>query len=78
MRLDLIREEVAISEPMVAQGIKPRVEFLKLQREYSDVNERYNAVRSSIPRLKSAINEISSKMREARSEYVTKARLDLK
>ncbi len=75
--LDLIREEVAISEPMVAQGIKPRVEFLKLQREYSDVNERYNAVRSSIPRLRSAINEITSKMREARSEYVTKARLDL-
>jgi len=75
--LDLIREEVAISEPMVAQGIKPRVEFLKLQREYSDVNERYNAVRSSIPRLRSAINEISSKIREARSEYVTKARLEL-
>jgi len=75
--LELIREEVAISEPMVAQGIKPRVEFLKLQREYSDVNERYNAVRSSIPRLNSAINEITSKIREARSEYVTKARLDL-
>lgn len=75
--LDLIKEEVAISEPMVAQGIKPRVEFLKLQREYSDVNERYNSVRASIPRLRSAINEISSKMREARSEYVTKARLEL-
>jgi membrane fusion protein, adhesin transport system len=75
--LELIKEEVAISEPMVAQGIKPRVEFLKLQREYSDVNERYNSVRASIPRLRSAINEISSKMREARSEYVTKARIDL-
>ena len=75
--LELIREEVAISEPMVAQGIKPRVEFLKLQREYSDVNERYNAVRSSIPRLQSAINEISNKMREARSDFTTKARIEL-
>ena len=75
--LDLIREEVEISEPMVAQGIKPRVEFLKLQRELSDVSERYNAVRASIPRLRSAINETNSKMREARSEYVTKARLEL-
>lgn len=75
--LELIKEEVAISEPMVAQGIKPRVEFLKLQREYSDINERYNAVRSSIPRLRAAINEINSKIREARSEYVTKARLEL-
>lgn len=75
--LDFIREEVAISEPMVAQGIKPRVEFLKLQRELSDVSERYNGVRSSIPRLRSAINEINSKIRAARSEYVTKARLEL-
>nr|AOR51285.1 secretion protein (acra) [uncultured bacterium pBF1] len=75
--LDLIREEVAISEPMVAEGIKPRVEFLKLKRELSDVSERYNSVRASIPRLRSAINEINSKMREARSEYVTKARLEL-
>ncbi len=75
--LELIREEVAITEPMVAQGIKPRVEFLKLQRELSDVNERYNAARASIPRLRSAINETNSKMREARSEYVTKARLEL-
>jgi adhesin transport system membrane fusion protein len=75
--LDLIREEVAISEPMVAEGIKPRVEFLKLKREYSDVNERYNAVRSSIPRLNASINEITNRMREARSEYVTKARLEL-
>lgn len=75
--LDLIREEVAISEPMVAQGIKPRVEFLKLQRELSDVSERYNAARASIPRLRAAINETNSRMREARSEYVTKARLEL-
>ncbi len=75
--LDLIREEVAISEPMVAEGIKPRVEFLKLKRELSDVSERYNSVKASIPRLRSAINEITSKTREARSEYVTKARLEL-
>jgi adhesin transport system membrane fusion protein len=63
--LDLIREEVAISEPMVVQGIKPRVEFLKLQRELSDVSERYNAARASIPRLRAAINETNSRMREA-------------
>ena len=75
--LALIREEVAISEPMVAQGIKPRVEFLKLQRELSDVSERYNAVLSSIPRLNAAINEMSSKMREVRSEFTMKAQMEL-
>jgi membrane fusion protein, adhesin transport system len=75
--LSLIREEVAISEPMVAQGIKPRVEFLKLQRELSDVSERYNALLASIPRLNSAINEINSKIRQAQSEFTSKARMEL-
>jgi adhesin transport system membrane fusion protein len=75
--LALIKEEVAISEPMVAQGIKPKVEFLKLQRDYSQVSENYNALVNSLPRLNAAINEISSKIQEARSEYTTKARLDL-
>lgn len=75
--LSLIKEEVAISEPLVAQGIKPRVEFLKLQRELSDVSERYNALQASIPRLNAAINEISSKIREARSEFTMKAQMEL-
>jgi len=75
--LALIKEEVAISEPLVAQGIKPRVEFLKLQRELSDVTEKYNALVSSIPRLNSAINETSSKIREARSEFTMKAQIEL-
>ncbi len=75
--LALIKEEVAISEPLVAQGIKPRVEFLKLQRELSDVMERYNALQASIPRLNAAMNEISSKIREARYEFTMKAQMEL-
>nr|AOR51305.1 secretion protein [uncultured bacterium pL] len=75
--LALIREEVAISEPLVAQGIKPRVEFLKLQRELSDVTERYNAILASIPRLNAAMSEIRNKIQTARSEFTSKARLEL-
>lgn len=75
--LALIREEVAISEPLVAQGVKPKVEFLKLQRELSDVTERYNALQASIPRLNAAMNEINSKIRQVRSEFTAKARLEL-
>ncbi|MDD5052921.1 MAG: HlyD family type I secretion periplasmic adaptor subunit [Sulfuricurvum sp.] len=75
--LALIKEEVAITEPMVAQGIKPKVEFLKLQRDLSDKKENYNALIASIPRLDSAMNEITSKIREAKAEFTMKARLDL-
>jgi adhesin transport system membrane fusion protein len=75
--LALIKEEVAITEPMVAQGIKPKVEFLKLQRDMSDVSQNYNALIASIPRINAAMDEIRSKIRETRSTYTTKAQLDL-
>ena len=75
--LAFIREEIAMTQPMVAQGIKPKVEFLQLQRQASDIQERYNAVVTSIPRLNAAINEISNKIRQARGEFETKARIDL-
>jgi len=75
--VSLIKEEIAISEPMVAQGIKPKVEFLKLQREYSELSERYNALVASIPRINAAMNQISSKIRETQSEFRMKAQLEL-
>lgn len=75
--LAFIREEIAMTEPMVAQGIKPKVEFLQLQRQASDIQERYNAVVTSIPRLNAAINEITNKIRQARSEFTSKARIEL-
>ena len=75
--LALIREEIAMTEPMVAQGIKPRVEFLQLQRQASDIQERYNAVVTSIPRLNAAMNEITNKIRQARGEFTSKARIEL-
>ncbi|HZF71047.1 HlyD family type I secretion periplasmic adaptor subunit [Sulfuricurvum sp.] len=75
--LQLIKEEVAITEPMVAQGIKPKVEFLKLQRDMSDISQNYNALIASIPRINAAMDEIRSKISETRSAYTTKAQLDL-
>jgi len=75
--LAFIKEEIAMTEPMVAQGIKPKVEFLQLQRQASDIQERYNAVVTSIPRLNAAMNEITNKIRQARGEFMSKARIDL-
>ncbi len=75
--LAFIREEIAMTEPMVAQGIKPKVEFLQLQRQASDIQERYNAVVTSIPRLNAGMNEIRNRMRQARGEFTSKARIEL-
>lgn len=75
--LSYIKEEVKISEPLVEQGVKSKVEFLKLQRELSTLEERYNGMIASIPRLDAAISEIENKMKEVRSEFTTKAQIDL-
>jgi adhesin transport system membrane fusion protein len=75
--LAFIKEEVKISEPLVAQGVKSKVDFLKLKRELSSIKERYNALIVSIPRMDAAIYEIESKMKEVRSEFITKAQHDL-
>lgn len=75
--LALIREEVTITEPMVAQGIKPKVEFLKLQREMSHISEQYNALQASIPRINGAMSQISSKIQETQSEFRMRAQMEL-
>lgn len=75
--LAFIREEVAMTEPMVAQGIKPKVEFLQLQRQMSDIRERYNALIASIPRINAAMSQISSKVQETQSEFRMKAQMEL-
>jgi membrane fusion protein, adhesin transport system len=75
--LAFIQEEVNISEPLVAQGVKSKVEFLKLRRELSSMQERYSALIVSIPRLDAAISEIENKMKEVRSEFATKAQIEL-
>lgn len=75
--LALIKEEVAISEPMVAQGIKPKIEFLKLQREMSTISEHYNALQASVPRINGAMSQISSKIQETQSEFRMKAQMEL-
>ncbi|MDD5212214.1 MAG: HlyD family type I secretion periplasmic adaptor subunit [Sulfuricurvum sp.] len=74
--LALIKEEVGISEPLVAQGIKPKVEFLKLQREMSSMSEGYYALLASIPRINGAMSQISSKIRETESEFRMKAQME--
>lgn len=75
--LNYIQEEVKISEPLVAEGIKSKVEFLQLKRELSSLQERYNALVVSLPRLEAAMLEIKSKVKEVRSEFITKAQTQL-
>ena len=75
--LSLINQEVAITKPMVARGVRSKVDFLKLQREANEAKERYDSVRLSIPRLNSAIREVKSTIEETTLVFQSDAKIKL-
>jgi len=75
--LRLIRKEVTMTEPAVIKGVKPRVDFLKLQREANTIAQSYNSVQVSLPRLQSAIDEAKSKLQSLHLQAQSKAKQQL-
>ena len=67
----MIQEEVRMTQPMVAKGVRSKIDFLKLKREANEIESKYDATKESIPRLKSAIKEVKSSINEA--NYMFKA-----
>ena len=74
--LDMIQEEVKMTEPMVLKGVRSKVDFLKLQREANQISQDYSSATIDIPRLQAAIKEIQSQISETtylfRSDAKTK------
>ncbi len=75
--LEYVQEEIAMTEPMVKQGIKSKVDFLKLKREESEILNKIEATKLSIPRLRYAIKEYREKRKEAKQAFINKAREEL-
>jgi membrane fusion protein, adhesin transport system len=75
--LAMIEKEVRMTEPMVAKGVRSRIDFLKLQREANEVKDRYDSARLSIPRLQSAIKEVQSNIDETVLLFQSDAKLKL-
>jgi len=62
---DFISKEVKMTQPMVAKGVRSKIDFLKLKREANDIISKYDATKKSIPRLRSGIKEVRSTIKEA-------------
>lgn len=69
-----IKEEIKISKPMVKEGIKSKVDFLKLQREANNVKTELDNSVNSIPAVKTSISEIKSKIKELELAFKTKSK----
>jgi len=75
--LEFVTEEIAMMAPMVKEGVKSKVDFLKLKREANGIQNDIEAAQLSIPRLKSAIKEYRSKRIEAKQKYINEAKKEL-
>jgi adhesin transport system membrane fusion protein len=75
--IGFINEEVIMTEPMVKEGVKSKVDFLKLKREANDVEQNLEAIELSLPRLLSAISEYNNKRRENTQLFINDAKKEL-
>ncbi|MCK4974603.1 MAG: biotin/lipoyl-binding protein, partial [Sulfurimonas sp.] len=72
--LEFVTEEIQMTAPMVREGIKSKVDFLKLKREANSIENDIEAAKLSLPRLKSAINEFKNKRQESKQLFINNAK----
>lgn len=75
--LSYVTEEIRMTAPMVREGIKSKVDFLKLKREANGIDNDIEGVQLSLPRLASAINEYRQKRIESKQLFLNRARKEL-
>ncbi len=75
--LALLRQEIAMSEPLVAQGAVSQVEVLRLKRAEVESLGQLNATGLAIPRAESAIKEVERKIDETLGRFRSDALKEL-
>ena len=77
LSIEMINKEVKMTKPMVLRGVSSKRDFLKLEREANSEQQNYDAVRKSIPRLKSSIKEAKSNIKETILIFQSEAKVKL-
>jgi len=75
--LEFVTEEIAMTAPMVREGVKSKVDFLKLKREANAIENDIQSAQLSLPRLQSAIEEHKNKREESKQLFINTAKGEL-
>lgn len=67
--LELLRQEIRMSEPLVAEGAISPVEVLRLKRAEVESRGQLDATSLAIPRARAAITEVERKIDETRGRF---------
>ena len=71
--LNLLRQEIGMSEPLVQQGAISPVEVLRLKRSEVETRGMLDGTTLAIPRAQAAINEVQRKIDETRGKFRSEA-----
>jgi len=75
--LEFVTEEISMTAPMVKEGVKSKVDFLKLKREANGIANDIEAASLSLPRLQYAIEEYRNKRIEAKQLFINNTKKEL-
>ncbi|QRY81744.1 HlyD family type I secretion periplasmic adaptor subunit [Pseudomonas sp. PDNC002] len=75
--LGLLRQEISMSEPLVAQGAMSQVELLRLKRSEVEIRGQLDATTLAIPRAEAAVKEVERKVAETQSRFRSDALKEL-
>ncbi len=73
----LLKEQVAMTEPLVERGIESKTGFLALKRELIDINDKLQSETFAIKNARDAIKELNSKIDDLRMSFVNRAQKEL-
>lgn len=71
--LELLRQEIRMSEPLVAEGAISPVEVLRLRRAEVESRGQMDATTLAMPRAEAAIKEVERKIDETRGRFRSEA-----
>ncbi|QFR48954.1 HlyD family type I secretion periplasmic adaptor subunit [Sulfurimonas lithotrophica] len=75
--LEYVSQEIAMTAPMVREGVKSKVDFLKLKREANGIENDIEAAKLSLPRIESTIKEFRQKRIENKQLFINTAKKEL-
>ncbi|MGF1685386.1 HlyD family type I secretion periplasmic adaptor subunit [Photobacterium japonica] len=75
--VDLVRQELAMSKPLAAEGIVSRVDILKLERQLNDLRGQVSQLTLSVPKLEAEQMGAITRYREAAFVFRNEAQAEL-
>jgi adhesin transport system membrane fusion protein len=75
--LKLIREEIKLKKPLLKKKLVSEIEFLQVQQREVEIEGELDAIKLSLPRLESTIEEAKRKIAQSRLDFRNKAKKEL-